>query len=83
MSMYVRLTSGRKISGLFEKLKEISGHFLYMQRTLQGHPWRPAGAPEKKNPLLFVENYSLRSHFVDVLVIIKNFMLLQAVKSMS
>ena len=68
MSMYVRLTSGRKISGLFEKLMEISGHFLYVQCTFLEHPWRPAGAPEKTNPLLFVENYSLRSHFVNVLV---------------
>ena len=41
----------------------------------QGLPWctvtaEGSGAPEKTNPLLFVENYSLRSHFVDVLVII-------------
>ena len=64
MSMYVRLTSGRKISGLFGNLREIRIRAAYVPETFLA-PRTGAGAPEKKNPLLFVENFSLRSHLVD------------------
>ena len=70
MSMYVRLTSGRKISGLFEKLKEISGHSVYVQHMVQERSWRPAGAPEKKNAMPFVKTAlwdHVWSRLIDVL----------------